>query len=354
MIDLRSDTFSLPSMEMRNYMSAAEVGDDYYGEDKSACWLQDYCKELFGKEDALFVTSGMLANQLAIGSQTTRGNEVVTEYNYHINLYESAQYAALCHIILNGRQTSDGVLLSDDVRQAIESKPRESPYAQVELVSIENTINSWQGKIFPLDRIRELRAFTQKRGIGLHLDGARIFNAHIATGVPLNIYAAEVDSLSISFSKGLGAPFGAVLLGSNEIIGKARRLRTWYGSGFHQIGFYARAALFAMQHQLDKIAEDHRLAKLLAFELRRQCGFDICSSDVDTNMVFLEVSKIGCDADTFEKRCYERGLKALVFPPNRIRLVICRNVNENDVIRATQILVETIEELQLMERVEHS
>jgi threonine aldolase len=164
MIDLRSDTCTLPSPEMREHVIHAEVGDDYYGEDKSVNRLESYCRELFGKEAALFVTSGMLANQLAIITQVEPGNEVITEYNYHINLYESAQYAAFCRVVINGRETIDGVLRVEDVIRAIESKPRESAYAQATLVSIENTIGSRQGKIFPLEEIRALRAFTHSRG----------------------------------------------------------------------------------------------------------------------------------------------------------------------------------------------
>jgi Beta-eliminating lyase len=168
-IDLRSDTFSLPSKEIRESIAMAEVGDDYYGEDKSAAHLESYCSELFGKEAALFTTSGMLANQLAVALQVTRGNEVVTEYRYHLNLFESAQYAALCHVVLNPRVTEDGVLRAEDVEKAMASKPREAQYAQVQLVAIENPIGSQQGKIFPLEDLRHLRRFTAERKIHLHM-----------------------------------------------------------------------------------------------------------------------------------------------------------------------------------------
>ena len=148
MIDLRSDTFTLTSAAMRKVMARAEEGDDYYGEDKSVNRLQDYCKELFHKEDALFTTTGMLANQLAVASQVAPGNEVVTEYSYHLNLYESAQHARFCNVVLNARQTQDGILGTAEIERAISSKPREAIYAQVELVAVENTVNSRQGKIF--------------------------------------------------------------------------------------------------------------------------------------------------------------------------------------------------------------
>lgn len=338
MIDLRSDTFTLPSPEMRSHMAQAEVGDDYYGEDKSANRLEGYCRELFGKEAALFTTSGMLANQLAVASQVTRGNEFVTEYNYHINLYESAQYASLAQVILNGRETDDGVLRVEDVRRAIDSKPRENTYAQVELVSIENTINSRQGKVFPFDEIRRLRAFTQERGIRLHMDGARLLHAHVATGVALDAYAREVDTLGVCFSKSLGAPFGSVLMGPKEVIDRARRLRVWYGSGFHQIGIYAEAAYFALTMQFGRLREDHRLTKLLAERLALDPHLGVRPERVETNMVFIDLAGAGVGAEEFERRCREKGLLSLVFPPNKLRLVVCRNVTEADVLRAADIL----------------
>lgn len=345
MIDLRSDTFTLPSPEMRERIARAEVGDDYYGEDESVNRLEDYCKELFGKEDALFTTSGMLANQLAVLSQVGRGNEVVTEYNYHINLYESAQHAAFCHVVLNGRETRDGVLRAVDVARAIASKPRESTYAQVELVSIENTINSRQGKIFPLDEIKALRDFTRQRGIRLHMDGARLFHSHVATGIPLGDYAREVDTLSVCFSKSLGAPFGSMLFGNREVIREARRFRVWHGSGFHQIGMYAEAAYFALTRQLGRLAEDHRLTKLLAEELARLPELGVAPAEVETNMIYLNLPGPGLDAAEFAARCEEKGLRVLVAPVGMIRLVVSRNVREADVRKAAEILIEVSLEL---------
>jgi threonine aldolase len=325
---------------MREQMIFAEEGDDYYSEDKSVNRLQDYCKELFGKEDALFATTGMLANQLAVISQMKPGNELITEYTYHINLYESAQYACFCHVVLNGRETSDGILRAEDVRRAIESKPRESIYAQVELVTIENTINSSQGKVFPFPDIQSLRVFTHEHGLRLHMDGARLFNAHIATGISLAAYAAEVDTLSVCFSKSLGAPLGSLLLGPKDVIDRSRRFRMWHGSGFHQIGFCAEAAYFGLIQQLNQLTEDHRLAKLLAEKLATNPNFNVRPETVETNMVFLRLPDGGEVAREFEQRCRERGVLVFVFPPDQIRLVVCRNVNEGEIVRAAQVLNE--------------
>jgi threonine aldolase len=341
MIDLRSDTFTLPSPEMRNHIVYAEVGDDYYGEDKSVNHIEGYCRELFKKEAAVFTTTGMLANQLAIISQVTRGNEVVTEYNYHINLYESAQHAALCSVVLNGRETSDGILRVADVMRAVGSKPREDTYAQVKLVSIENTINSRQGRLFPLEEIVRLRAYTQAHNIGLHMDGARIFNAHVATRIPLADYAREVDTLSICFSKGLGAPFGSMLLGPVDVVERARRFRVWYGSGFHQIGIYAEAAYFALTRQLNRLAEDHRLTKLLVEKLASVPELGVDPGLVDTNMIFIDLSILGVSAEEFVSRCSQEGLLLLAFPPRSARIVVSRNVMEED-IQTTAIIISKV------------
>ena len=345
MIDLRSDTFTLPTAEMREHIAQAEVGDDYYGEDRSANRLEDYCKELFGKEDAIFTTSGMLANTLAVITQVERGNEFVTEFNYHINLYESAQHAAFCGVILNCRETSDGVLRVADVSRAIDSKPRESVYSQVQLVSIENTINHRQGKIFPLDEIKNLRNFTQQKGINLHMDGARLFHSHVVSGIPLDVYAREVDTLGVCFSKGLGAPFGSMLLGPRELIEKARRYRVWYGSGFHQIGIYAEAAYFALTRHLETLAEDHRLTKLLAEKLAQRPELGIDPASVETNMIFIDLGGLGLDVAEFETKCRERGLLLLAFPPSMARMVVCRNANESEIRKAAEIVLEVSDEL---------
>lgn len=345
MIDLRSDTFTLPSAQMREHISRSEVGDDYYGEDKSVNHLQDYCKALFNKEDATFTTSGMLANQLAVITQVARGNEFVTEYNYHINLYESAQHAAFCHVVINGRETADGILRVEDVERAEKSKPRGDTYAQVELVSIENTVNSRQGKVFPFDEIQKLRYYTASRGIRLHMDGARLFHSHVVTGIPLADYAKQVDTLSVCFSKGLGAPFGSMLLGSRETIKKARRYRVWYGSGFHQIGFYAEAAYYALTKQFDRLAEDHRLTKLLAEKLAAIPELCVQRETVETNMIFIDIDRIKLEASEFEAKCRDQGLLVQVFPPNMIRMVVTRNVDERDVLKAAKIFREVSNEL---------
>ena len=194
MINLRSDTVTQPSENIRLCMARAPVGDDAYGEDKSVNRLQDYCKELFGVEDALFTTSGMMSNRLALLTQTSPGDEIVLDYTYHINFFDSAAVASICHLVLNTRFTETGVLTAEDVDKALQSKPRYHYFSQLKLVSIENTINGWVGKIFPYDEIKRLHNYTKENGMFLHLDGARLFNAHVETGISLSDYAAHVDT----------------------------------------------------------------------------------------------------------------------------------------------------------------
>ncbi|WP_018665446.1 threonine aldolase family protein [Heyndrickxia acidiproducens] len=338
MIDLRSDTLTIPSEEMREVMRFAEVGDDCYSEDGSVNRLEAYCKELFGAEDALFVSSGTMANQLAVKTQVEEANEVITEANYHISFYESGQTASLSRVVLNTVRTVDGVLRVDDIEKAIKSKPRGFMYAQPQLVTIENTINYYQGKIFPLEEIKKIRSFTSTRNISLHLDGARLFNAHIATGIPLKAYAKEVDTLSVCFAKGLGAPFGSMLMGKRSIITSALKYRKHFGGGLHQVGIYAAAALYALNNNLGGIHEDHRLTKKLAALLSEISEFGICPKRIETNMIFFDVGNIGVSSYEFIESCKKKGLLLFPWLPGIVRVVMHRNISEEQVEQAARII----------------
>jgi threonine aldolase len=346
MIDLRSDTVTLPTEPMRASIFRAEVGDDAYGEDKSVQKLQDFCKDLFNVEAALFVTSGMLANRLAVLTQTSPGDEVITDYTYHINFFDSAAAARVCHVILNTRHTKNGILTVQDVEEAIHSKPRYHHFAQVQLVSIENTINGWAGKIFPFEDIKNLRAYTHKQNLALHLDGARLFNAHVKTKIPLDHYAKEVDTLSVCFSKGLGSPFGSMLMGKKEIIEKARRFRVWLGSGVHQIGFQANAALYALQNHIPFLEQDHALAQHFADGLNAFGELMIDPTTIETNMVQFSIKHLETTNDVFLTKCEQKGLKLFPWLPTKIRAVIHRPVSEKDITKAIQIIGQVILELK--------
>ncbi len=297
-IDLRSDTTTLPIKTLIKNMINAEVGDYAYGEDKAYNELVAYCKELFNVEDAIFVTSGMLANRLAILSQSQPGDEVITEYGYHINFFDSGATAKVCGVVLNCIYSSKGIITVNSIKKAINSKPRYKTFAQVKLVMIENTINSRQGKVFPFITQKEIYKYLKNQKINLHLDGARIFNAHVKTQIPLSEYAKYCDTISFCFSKSLGAPFGSMLLGKKDIIEKAKRYQTWLGSGFHQIGFQAKAAQYTIKNHISKIMLDHDNAELFASMLSNIKEIKLLGS-TETNMVSFDISKLKVTNDFF-------------------------------------------------------
>lgn len=343
MIDLRSDTVTLPCDGMRKFISNSEVGDDAYGEDKSVNILQDYCKELFQVEDALFVTSGMMSNRLAIMSQVERGDEVITEYNYHINLFDSSACSSVCNVVLNTVKTNDGILSCSDIQQAIDSKPRYYYFAQARLVSIENTINGWVGRIFPIEELKKLRVFTRELDMSIHMDGARIFNAHVKTGIPLHEYARQVDTISVCFAKALGAPYGSVLMGKKETIDKARKYRMWLGGGVHQVGFNASAAYYAIKNNISRIKSDHEKTQELLNKLKTIENLIINPLSGSTNMIQFDISELNLSSDMFLKQCEELGVLLFPWLPNVIRAVIHKDITSSDIILTFQAIKQVID-----------
>lgn len=345
MIDLRSDTVTLPDKSIRRAISNAEVGDDAYGEDKSTNILQDYCKELFQVEDALFLTSGMMSNRLAIMSQVERGDEVITEYDYHINFFDSAAFASICNVVLNTVRTQNGILSCKDVKRIIDSKPRYYYFSQPQLVSVENTINGWVGKIFPIYELKKLRALTKELNMSIHLDGARIFNAHVETNIPLMEYARHVDTISVCLSKGLGAPYGSVLMGKEEIINKARKYRMWLGGGVHQVGFNAKAAYHALKNNVDRIKIDHENTQLLLEEIRSIEEIIINPLSGSTNMVQFDISRLKSNSDEFLVQCQKQGLLLFPWLPDTIRAVVHKGISSSDIITAANIIKKVIKNI---------
>ncbi|MFU0791924.1 threonine aldolase family protein [Virgibacillus proomii] len=345
MIDMRSDTITRPTGEMREIIKRAKVGDDCYLEDTSVNNLEDYCKDVFKVEGALFVPSGTMANQIAIKAIVDEGNEIITEANYHINFYESASTAILSRAVLNCIRKADGIITREDVEVLIKSKPRGPNYSKPQLVTIENTINNYQGKIFPLEEITSLHNFTQDLGLTLHMDGARLFNAHVATGIPLWEYASNVDTLTVCFSKGLGAPFGSMLMGSNSFIESARKVRKQFGGGLHQIGMFAAAAKYAMENYLKKIKFDHQLTKEMAILLNDIPLIKIDLKSIETNMIFFSISEITNNMNKFVELCKDNGL--LIFPwlPEVVRIVINKHISREDIYEAVKIIKFVVEEL---------
>jgi threonine aldolase len=339
-IDLRSDTLTLPSIRMRDVMSHAEVGDDCYGEDFSVKELEEYCKELFQVEDAIFVSSGTMANQLAIKTQVEEGNEVITEGNYHISFYESGQTAKLNSVALNCVYTEDGILTVDHVNEAIDLRPRGEFYSKPQMITIENTINFYQGKIFPIEVIKKLREFTYENNLSLHMDGARLFNAHVKTGVSFSDYAKHFDTLCVCFAKGLGAPFGSMLMGKKEIIEKARKYRKWYGGGLHQAGIYAKAAHFALTNNLKDLHQDHLRTQKLVQALSELPQINVSKEKVETNMIFFKTTLLNITSYEFVKKCKEKGLLLFPWSKDTVRIVVHRNVDDYGIANTASIIKE--------------
>jgi threonine aldolase len=288
MIDLRSDTVTVPTDGMRKAMARAEVGDDVYGEDPTVNRLQDMAATLLGKRYALFVPSGTMANQLAIRSQTQPGQEVIVESKSHIVRYEQGAAGALAGVQLHWVLGERGVMSPEQVEAAIRPKdPHSIPTA---LICLENTHNAGGGTIYPLSTIEKIRAIAVKYGIPMHLDGARLFNAVAATTLPPTSYAQHFETVSMCLSKGLGAPVGSLLISSDQqVIDRARRFRRMYGGAMRQAGILAAAGIYALEHHVARLKDDHDHAKKLARLLQQIPSVQIAPQHVETNIVIFEV-----------------------------------------------------------------
>ncbi|HHQ4802618.1 low-specificity L-threonine aldolase [Aeromonas veronii] len=322
-IDLRSDTVTQPTDAMRQAMLHAEVGDDVYGEDPGVNALEAHGARLLGKQAALFVPSGTMSNLLAVMSHCQRGEGAILGNAAHIYRYEAQGSAVLGSVALQPLPMQrDGTLAFDDIKAAL--APDDAHFVQTRLICLENTHN---GKVLPLSYLQEMGAFVAERGLKLHLDGARLFNAAVASETPVEEIAAPFDSISICLSKGLGAPVGSLLVGSHDFIARARRLRKMLGGGMRQAGILAQAGLFALEQHVTRLADDHRRAKRLAEGLAALPGIELDLSLVQSNMVFLRLRE-GESAPllAFMK---ERGI--LFSGYGELRLVTHLQINDDDI-----------------------
>lgn len=322
-IDLRSDTVTQPTDAMRQAMLHAEVGDDVYGEDPGVNALEAFGARLLGKQAALFVPSGTMSNLLAVMSHCQRGEGAILGNAAHIYRYEAQGSAVLGSVALQPLPMQrDGTLAFDDIKAAL--APDDAHFVQTRLICLENTHN---GKVLPLSYLQEMGAFVAERGLKLHLDGARLFNAAVASETPVEVIAAPFDSISICLSKGLGAPVGSLLVGSHDFIARARRLRKMLGGGMRQAGILAQAGLFALEQHVTRLADDHRRAKRLAEGLAALPGIELDLLLVQSNMVFLRLHE-GESAPllAFMK---ERGI--LFSGYGELRLVTHLQINDDDI-----------------------
>lgn len=334
-IDLRSDTFTLPSEAMREVIARAAVGDDVFGEDPSVNDLEALAAQLTGKEAALFVASGCMANLIAQMVHVRRGDEVILGQDSHAVLHEVGSGAAIA-----GAQYSvipgNGLFTAAQVAERIQMPTFHTPGTG--LVWVENTHNWSGGRIFPQRELDAIGALCHERCVPLHLDGARVFNAAAATGLSVARIARPCDSLSFCLSKGLGAPVGSVLCGTREFRASAHRYRKMLGGGMRQAGILAAAGLFALKHNATRLVEDHALARRLAAGLAGAPGLDVDPNAVDTNIVLVGLNRVG--ADDFVLRCQRRGVLCLARDPRRVRLVTHLNVDPREIDRAISIMRE--------------
>ena len=326
-IDLRSDTITKPTPAMREAMVRAEVGDDVFGDDPTVARLEARVAEMLGKEAAVFTPSGTMANQLALRSHTEPGDEILVEANAHIYYYESGAPAALAGVMCRCLSGVRGVFTAADVEAAL--RPADQHFAPTKLVCIENTHNRGGGSIWPIERIREVAEVSRARGLRLHLDGARLWNAAVATGISERDYAAPFDSVSVCFSKGLGAPVGSALCGTREFIQRARRFRKMYGGGMRQAGILAAGALHALEHHRARLAEDHANARALAEGLSRLPAIELDPSSVQTNIVLMRVGKL--PAATLRGALDQAGVRVLATGPDTIRAVTNLMISSDDI-----------------------
>jgi len=335
LIDLRSDTVTRPDEGMRAAMYKAEVGDDVYGEDRLMNELQDRVASMLGKEAALFIPSGTMSNQLAIRSQTQPGDEVICEYNCHIFNYEGGGPALLSAVQLHPILAQEhGLLSAEQIASAM--RPRDHHYAQSRLISLENTHNRAGGVIYPLELIEGIAGFARQKNLRMHLDGARLMNAAAASSKKPLAYAQHFDTVSLCLSKGLGAPVGSVLSGDSDTINRAHRFRKVFGGGMRQVGILAAAGLYALDHNVNRLAEDHARARILA-ETCQELG--VLENDLEwtqTNIVLLAFPE-GNTAEIAAQFKAE-GLLVSVVNDHRIRLVTHLDLSDRKLEKAITIL----------------
>ncbi len=336
LIDLRSDTATKPTAGMRAAMANAEVGDDVFGEDPTINKLQTRVAEYLGKEAAPFVPSGTMSNQIGIKAHTQPGDEMLCETTCHVYTWEAGGPAVLSGVTCRTIEGDYGVL---DVAQLEDKiRPGNDHYVRTRLVSLENTHNRGGGRVYPLEKIQAISAWARANSLMMHLDGARLWNAVVASGIPATRWAEPFDSVSVCFSKGLGAPVGSALAGSAEFIAKARRIRKLFGGGTRQGGVIAAAALYAMNHHIDRLADDHANAQILARAIAAKKGLRLDPGFVETNLVWFEADRQLGSAKEIAARLKEKGILVSVLGPQMMRACTHLDVSEAQCVQAAEAI----------------
>lgn len=334
MIDLRSDTITKPTPAMREAMGHAEVGDDVFGEDPTVLELEAETAALLGKEAAVFTVSGTMANQLAVRAHTEPGDEIILDAQSHLYYYEGGGPAALSGVMCRCIEGDRGVFSGAAVESVL--RPANLHFPRTKLVCIETTHNRGGGKIWPLEGIEEVAKIARTNGLQMHLDGARLWNATAATGIAEKQFAAPFDTVSVCFSKGLGAPVGSALVGSKALIDRSRRFRKMLGGGMRQVGIIAAGALYALRNHRSRLPEDHANAKALAQGIAGSKKLEVAPDEVETNMVRFRVP--GVPAKETMEKLRAQGVLVLAADRWTIRAVTSLMVNAEDIRRAITII----------------
>ena len=340
-IDLRSDTVTQPSAAMREVIAGAPVGDDVYGDDPTVNSLEERVAAMFGKEAGLFSPTGSLANQLAIRMLVAPGEELIAETNSHIVRAELGAAAVFSGITTRTFPAKNGLLKAADALEI--ARPDSGPYlVSTTAIAVENTHNFGGGTVQPISEIAALRKGADELGLALHLDGARIWNAHVASGVSFTEYGKYFDTISVCFSKGLGAPVGSMMLSTKERITNARVWRKRYGAGMRQIGLLAAGVHYALDSNIDRLAEDHRRAKEIAVAIASVNPLLIDPSTVETNIVGLDLASLPITATELAQRCRDAGLWISALGPKYARLVTHLDIDDAQCAEAIEILKKTL------------
>jgi len=340
MIDLRSDTVTRPTAAMRRAMMEAEVGDDVYGEDPTVNRLEQRAAEISGKEAALFVPTGSMGNTIAVKVLTEHGQEVIADSRAHVLDYELAMVAWFSGCVVRAIPTEDGILSWQQVKQKI--KPLNPHSAPTGMVELENTHNMAGGTVYPMKTVREISDGAHERGVRVHMDGARVFNASAATGVPVREIVAPVDTVMFCLSKALGAPVGSMLAGPAELIARGRLYRKRLGGGMRQAGVLAAAGLIALEDTPKRLPEDHCNAKFLAEGLGRIPGIEIDPRKVATNIVIFDVSGTGIAAAEISARLKERAVLLNAIDERRMRAVTHYDVDREACVQAVAAVADAV------------
>lgn len=339
-IDLRSDTVTKPTRGMIAAMAAADVGDDVYGEDPTVNRLEDRVAALLGKQAALFVPSGSMSNQVAVKAHTQPGDELICEEFCHIYNWEAGGPALLSGVTSRTVRAEYGIIDLDQLRDKV--RPLNDHMVRTRLVCLENTHNRGGGRVFPLEKVQAISAWARSQNLIMHLDGARLWNAIIATGVPAPEWGKHFDSISVCFSKGLGAPVGSALAGPAEFITRARRFRKVFGGAMRQAGVIAAAALYALDHHVERLAEDHRNAQVIAQAIADVPGLRLDPPEVHTNLVWFEVEDGPAAAKDVLSKLKARGVLVGGGDGRVLRACTHLDVSAADAERAADIIRKTL------------